>query len=494
MYHLLKRTTRFVVFLFLAGFLLSCSKSAVQAPQKDTPLCYRSATELTRAIRNKEISSLELLNIYLDRIERYNGRLNAVVAMDIEAARTRARAADEALARGENWGPLHGLPMTVKDTFEAVGMPATSGDPVLKDYIPEKNAIAVQKLVDAGAIVFGKTNVPYHAMDVQSYNEIYGTTNNPWNPRKTAGGSSGGSAAALATGFTPLELGSDIGGSLRTPSHFNGVFGHKPTFGLVLRQGHIPPMPPGLPPEVLKRSPLWVVGPLARSADDLELALDLLVGQGSGDSETGSTPLLPPRHEKISDYRVAVWLADPIMPAGLDYDVWTLLHHVADRLKAAGVHVDMQARPEMTFNEIAEVYRSVYDALAERKLPLNPDLQARQQKLRDVMADFFKQYDVILAPVTPTPAFDHNHEGTFESRKIIINGQSIPMFVNIFWPCIAVAAELPATAAPAGLTDSGMPVGVQIIGARNEDKTTIDFARGLSKLIGGFKIPPGYEK
>lgn len=252
-------------------------------------------------------------------------------------------------------------------------------------------------------------------------------------------------------------------------------------------------MPPGLPPAVWPHLPLFVVGPLARSAEDLELALDLLVGQPADDGGTGTPTLLPPRHAKFSDFRVAVWMDDPIMPAGLDYDVRTLLQNTAGRLKAAGLHVDMQARPDITLQEIADIYRSVYEAMAARRQPLK-DVLIRQQKLRDVMAEFFKRYDVILAPVTPTPAFDHNHDGTFESRKININGQSIPMIVNILWPCIAVAAELPATAAPVGLTEDGLPVGLQIIGARNEDRTTIAFAKGLSSLIGGFRIPPGYEK
>ncbi|MEJ2448714.1 MAG: amidase family protein, partial [Anaerolineales bacterium] len=219
----------------------------------------KSATELASEIRSGEITSLDLLNLYLNRIERYNNEINAVVALDIAAARARAAEADKALAQGKIWGPLHGLPMTVKDVFEVVGMPATSGDPTLKDYIPTRNAIAVQRLIDAGAIIFGKTNVPFHALDIQTYNEIYGTTNNPWDLSRTPGGSSGGSAAALAAGFTSLELGSDIGGSLRNPAHYTGVFGHKPTFGVVPRYGHIPPMPGRVPQHVMPGIPLFVV-------------------------------------------------------------------------------------------------------------------------------------------------------------------------------------------------------------------------------------------
>lgn len=230
----------FVISIF-ANTILCCSHPAVEPRPEKIPVCFKSATALTRAIKAGEISSLGLLNQYIDRITRHNGEINAVVAMDIESARARARAADHAMAQGKSWGPLHGLPMTVKDVFEAVGMPTTSGDTMLREYFPKQNAVAVQRLVDAGAIILGKTNVPYHGLDIQSYNQIHGTTNNPWDLTRTPGGSSGGSAATLAAGFTPLELGSDIGGSIRTPAHFTGVFGHKPTFGIVPRRGHIPP-------------------------------------------------------------------------------------------------------------------------------------------------------------------------------------------------------------------------------------------------------------
>ena len=227
---LFKKVLQLSAITILISTLLCCGKYFVKPAQDVVPVYFKSATELTSAIRSGEITSLGLLNLYLNRIQRYNSEINAVVALDIAAARTRAAEADRAIAQGKIWGPLHGLPMTVKDVFEVAGMPATSGDPVLKDYIPTSNAIAVQRLIDAGAIVFGKTNVPYHAMDIQSYNEIYGTTNNPWDLSRTPGGSSGGSAAALAVGFTPLELGSDIAGSVRFPAHYTGVFGHKTTF------------------------------------------------------------------------------------------------------------------------------------------------------------------------------------------------------------------------------------------------------------------------
>ena len=209
-----------------------------------TDLAFRSALDLAAAIRANELSSLELLEHLLERVARHNPRLNAVVALDEEGARERARAADDALARGEACGPFHGLPMTVKDAFEVTGMPTTSGAPELAGHVPAANAAAVQRLVDAGASVFGKTNLPIYAGDLQSYNEVYGTTNNPWNLERVPGGSSGGAACALAAGLTPLELGSDIGGSIRNPSHHCGVFGHKPTWGMLPPRGHAAPLAP----------------------------------------------------------------------------------------------------------------------------------------------------------------------------------------------------------------------------------------------------------
>jgi len=211
--------------IILISALLSCGKFSAKTTCNVDPVCYKSAVELTSAIQHGEITSSKLLNLYLERIKLYNGKINAVVAMDVDAARARATQADKALAQGQIWGPLHGLPMTVKDVYEVVGMPATSGDPRLKNHMPERNAIAVQRLIDAGAIVFGKTNTPFYAMDFQTFNEVYGTTNNPWDLTRTPGGSSGGAAAALAMGFTPLELGSDLGGSLRVPAHYTGVYG-----------------------------------------------------------------------------------------------------------------------------------------------------------------------------------------------------------------------------------------------------------------------------
>jgi len=491
---LIKKVFQLSAIIVLISALSCCGKYYVKPTQDIDLLHFNSATELTSAIRRGEITSLNLLNLYLDRIQRYNDDINAVVAMDIDAARTRAAEADKALTQGQEWGPLHGLPMTVKDVFEVVGMPTTSGDPLLKDYIPKHNAIAVQRLIDAGAIIFGKTNVPYHAMDIQSYNEIYGTTNNPWDLSRTPGGSSGGSAAALAAGLSPLELGSDIGGSVRFPAHYTGVFGHKPSFGVVPRYGHIPPMPDRVPPHVMPTIPLFVVGPLARSADDLELAMEVLTTRGNMDKSDSRPEILPRRRQQFKDYRVAVWFTDSYAAAEINADVLATLQKTVGKLHNAGLDIDEAARPDTGLYEMNFIFGQIFNHLMKGSLPLPEWLIARQKEIQTMWAGFFEHYDVLLAPVSPTVAFPHNHEGTILSRSLEINGHERPMLNNMTWTRIAVVSGLPATVAPVGISDSGLPVGIQIIGARLEDMTTIAFAKGLSELIGGFVVPPGYEE
>jgi len=491
---LYKKVLRLGALAVLVSALLCCGETGVKSPPESNSTPFKSATELAGAIRNGEISSVALLDLYLDRIERYNKDLNAVVALDTAAARARAEEADKALARGEIWGPLHGLPMTVKDVFAVTGMPATSGDTTLRDYIPESNATAVKRLIDAGAVIFGKTNTPYHAGDHQSYNNVYGTTNNPWDLSRTPGGSSGGAAAALAAGLTPLELGSDLGGSIRLPAGFNGVFGHKPTFGIVPRYGHIPPMPGRVPPRVMPMLPIWVVGPLARSADDLYLALEVLTTPGGGEESGADSKLLPARDRQFKEYRVAVWLTDPDPAAEIDAGVLAMLQKTVKRLRDAGLSVE-EAHPAIDLGEARLLWYQIVGKLMAGALPLGEGLVARQKEEQDLWAAFFERYDVLLAPVSCTAAFPHDHQEPMRSRRITINGHEKSLLdSNVSWIVPATVAGLPATVAPVGLTDAGLPVGIQIIGARFEDRTTIAFARGLSRLLGGFTPPPGYEE
>ncbi len=269
---------------------------------------FASAGELAARLRQGEVSSRDLLDLFLERVEKLNPRINAVVTVDAARARAEAEGADEALARGDEVGPLHGLPMTVKDSLETEGMLTTSGAGELAGHVPAKDAVAVARLRSAGAIIFGKTNLASYASDVQTFNDLFGTTNNPWSTERSPGGSSGGAAAALAAGLTALELGSDIAGSIRNPAHYCGVFGHKPSYGLVPLRGHIPG-----PPGTLAEMDLGVAGPLARDADDLELALDAVAGPLPEDAAY-RLRLPPARGSSLQDYRGAAWLDDPFCP------------------------------------------------------------------------------------------------------------------------------------------------------------------------------------
>jgi len=474
--------------------LISCEKqdSSSRSLQKIDPILFKPAAELTQAILSREITSLELLNRYLVSIEKNNDRINAVVALDVDAARIRAAKADKALAQGQIWGPLHGLPMTVKDGFEVVGMPATAGDPKLKSYMPERNAIAVQRLIDAGAIIFGKTNVPFRFLDFQSFNDIYGTTNNPWDLTRTPGGSSGGSAAALASGFTSLELGSDLGGSIRFPAHYTGVFAHKTTFGVIPRYGHISPLPGKISPELMPKIPLVVIGTLARSAEDLELSLKVLTTSDNTKDSSHGSKLLSQRQKQFSDYRVAVWFTDSSPAAEVDAEVLTVLKKTVKKLGDAGFVIDEKARPELKLWETIQLRNEVRDALFAGTIPIYKGLISRQKEQRSKWANFFDRYDVLLTPVALTVAFPHNHRKPVTIRRLDVNGKKKYYLDNLAWIAMATAAGLPATVAPVGLSDSGLPVGIQIIGAEYEDFTTIAFAKGLSDLVGGFKAPPGF--
>src|ERR1700733_1464959 len=270
---------------------------------------FASATRLAADIRDRRVGCVELLEFFLARAERYNPRLNAIVAWQTDKARERARLADAALGRGESWGPLHGLPMTVKESFNITGLPTTFGNPAWKDNIPSGNAVLVDRLEAAGAVIFGKTNVPYMLADSQSYNDIYGTTNNPWDLACGPGGSSGGEAATLAAGLSALGAGSDIAGSLRNPAYYCGIYGHKPSWGLIPNRGHGPP-------GVVTPTDISVVGPMARHAEDLALALGILAGPDVLQQAAWQVALPAPRARRLGDFRVAVWGSSPLAPIG----------------------------------------------------------------------------------------------------------------------------------------------------------------------------------
>ncbi len=484
-----------------------------------TELAFRSATALGAAIHTGEIGCRELLEHYLTRVERHNPPLNAIIVTDLEDARHRADAADAALARGESWGALHGLPMTVKELFDVAGMPTTWGLTELKHSAANANALAVDRLLAAGAVIFGKTNVPVLLADSQSYNPVYGTTNNPWDTSRTPGGSSGGAAAALAAGLTGLELGSDIGGSIRNPAHYCGIYGHKPTYGIA------PPRGQALYGNVAA-SDISVIGPLARSAEDLALALDIIAGPDPIEAAGWRLDLAAPRGNALSDYRIAVMLDDP--NCEVDREVQDILQRLVDFLAGHGVRVSDRARPDIDRTELYDVYIKLLRAATSRRLtqdvferhveaahgldPADQSYVARmtrgvtlthrgwlagneeRHRLRLKWAEFFRDFDLMLCPVTAGAAYphDHDHEGERWKRMIEINGKPAPTINDLFWAGLCGLVYLPATVAPAGLTAKGLPVGVQIIGPQYGDKSCIAFAGLLERAYRGFVPPPNF--
>ena len=470
----------------------------------------QDATSQLIALASKRVSAVELLKAALARHAETHGDLNAVVAADPERALERARALDDARARGEVLGPLAGLPMTVKDTFDVAGMAASSGLPELRRRMTE-DAAAVGHARRAGAIVWGKTNVPAMAADWQSANALYGATNNPWDLKRTPGGSSGGAAAALAARVTPLEIGSDIGGSLRVPASFCGVFSHKPTWGLVSQRGHVPPGPGSH----VERD-LNVIGPMARSARDLRLLLSVI--------ENGPrAPKADPAY--LKETRIGLWLDDPLCP--LDSEVRGVIQAFADQLREAGVEVetipspvDMRALlhaymtllggvlgedlPPKTLRGMERI-RFLMRGQVERAGPLSNAAMvmaytarhtewmaadAVRARLRTEIAGAFEGWHAILAPIAPVAAFPHDRRA-FQRRTLATSdGRTLPYNSMLTWISVATALRLPATAVPVGFTSAGLPVGAQLIGPHAGDARTLAIAQAIDENIRGYVSPP----
>ena len=449
-----------------------------------------TATDALDALARGSITSEALLTAQLERVERFNPVLNAVVAMDIDGALRDARAADEARRQGRLTGPLHGLPMTIKDIFATRGLVTTSGHVPLSDYRPEADAPAVAALRAAGAVVFGKTNLPEFGGDIQSYNDIHGLCRNPWNPDRTAGGSSGGAGAALASGMTLLELGSDIGGSIRVPCHYNGVFGHKPTWNAVDRFGESP------------RPPVWahalmdlvVAGPMGRSVADVRLGLDVLTAITTGGIPGARLPPASPRSHSARGLRVAIHVEDPAAPTSAACKA--AVREVGARLAAAGAQVTEPGLPGPDLAEQNLLYRELLNAaMSPGYAASHQEWKAgdeRRHRLRADYARFFQDHDVLLAPIAPTPAFPHVTEGSMGSRKLTVDGVEISYLKHLVWAGLPTLPGLPATAVPVALSDEGLPMGLQVIGPLWADQTTLAVAGLIETLNGGFRPPPGY--
>jgi len=499
----------------VATSALASTKAVADPDQAGT--AYRTAGELAQALAGRQISSRELVDSAIARIGSLDPKINAVVVRDFERARAAADAADAALCRGERQ-PLLGLPMTVKEQFNIAGLPTTWGFPKFKDWQPDADALTVQRLKAAGAIILGKTNVPINLGDWQSYNEIYGTTNNPWDLSRSPGGSSGGAAAALAAGFVPLEFGSDIGGSLRAPAHFCGVFSHKPSLDLVPQRGALPPQTPAIP----VRGDLAVIGPMARSAADLALELAVVAGPDELMEGIGyKLAMPPPRHDKLADFRVLVIDEHPLCPTASS--IRAALDGLAERLGKAACTI-LRVSPNLPDLALtSRVYRELLSAFFSADLPpearerieaaakaLSPEEQSlaasglrgatishpewiRQSRIRGGLRarwqTLFQEVDVVLCPPMPTTTFPHDHSPQ-GARKADVDGAKIPYLDQSVWAGLATLNGLPATTVPIGHDDGGLPIGVQIIGGFLDDRTTIAFAGLVEREFGGFTPPP----
>ena len=480
-----------------------------------TEMAFQSALQLGAMIRNKSISAVEMLEYFIARVEQYDGGINAVVVRDFDRARENAKAADAALAKDQIWGPLHGVPVTLKESYDVEGLITTRGIPVWKDNVATADAVSVTRLKETGVNLFGKTNVPLNLADMQSYNEIYGTTNNPWDLSRGPGGSSGGSAASLAAGMTGLESGSDIGGSIRNPAHYCGVFGHKPTWGLLPPRGHAAP-------GVLAQSDLTVIGPLARSAADLEVATLAMAGPDEIQAAGLQLALQPCPHPTLGSFRVAVWNNDDNAP--VTKETRKRIDAVAQAIKDAGGTVDYDARPDIDIDAAHDNYSSLLSAVMASRNPeeeynrllarlnaadtpteVKAGLQRQLATYRDYsLANeartqsrwawhrFFKQWDVIIMPVTTTPAFEHQ-QGPWHERSLQVDNETRGYGEGVFWSGPAINNYLPSTVIPTGAVGEGLPIGVQIMGPEYGDLKTIGMARLLEAAGFSFVAPPAYS-
>jgi amidase len=489
-------------------------------------LGFPSALRAAEAIRSKEISSVELTRLIFERIDRYNPQLNAFAYQLREEALSQARKADEAQSRGESLGVFHGVPVHVKECFGVAGRPSTWGLAAFRDSKAAKNSEVVDRLLRAGAVLIGATNVPVALHDWQSYNPIYGTTNNPWDLKRTPGGSSGGSAAALAAGLGYLSVGTDLAGSVRIPASFCGIYGHKPTLDLVSSKGSLPggsSRPPGF------SSLLGVSGPMARSAADLLAVLKVLGGPVDWDNKAWKWELPSARGRSLREFRVGYILNDPIAPPTADVEA--VLQKAIQSLERAGATLKPGWPPGVQSTELLDNYRFLLDAYAFSVVPPNEQIAVRaafansqkpqstggtnnwfvgasaalcsfaewqRQNLRRLefrsqWQAYFDQVDVFLSPVAFTAAFAHDHSEPQDQRTILTSRSVKPYFDVPNWSAPATLIGCPATVAPVGQTKAGLPVGIQIMGPYWEDATPITFAGLLAEELGGFTAPPGYQ-
>jgi amidase len=473
---------------------------------------FQSATEQLEALRSGKVSSAELVESAIERIERVDERINAVVVRDFDRARNAARTADTDRKAGAQ-APLLGLPLTVKEAFDVEGLPTSWGLPGI-DAPAAADALLVERLRSAGAIILGKTNIATMLADWQTANPVFGVTNNPWDVERSPGGSSGGGAAAVACGLTALEFGSDLAGSLRIPAAFCGVFAHRPSHGMLPMRGFAPPMAPRTP--IAQPVDQATVGPIARTAADLRLALDSVSGSDAPDSAAWRLWLRPARHLDLKDYRVLVLDEHPLVETS--GDITAAVEELAKQLRNEGCSVEPGSREVPDMMDLTRTFSALLMSLmgvdmpeeryaaalaSSRRKESDPREQSLTMSYRDWVlldrhrlslaacwAETFAGWDVVICPAAPCTAFPHQAQ-SFEQRKLDVDGSNINYEKISFWTALATPNGLPVTTIPVGIDRSGLPIGLQVIGPRLEDYTPVRFAELIESRLGyGFKAPP----
>ncbi|HOO45001.1 MAG TPA: amidase [Deltaproteobacteria bacterium] len=516
-------------FAFLrTGIILCClvlmvniALAAETEPQK---LVYLPAYRLAGMILSGEVTSVQALEAYLDQISRYNEKINAVVTLDIEGAMLRARQADEALARGEVWGPLHGVPVTIKDNYATKGLLTTVGYPGLAEYVPDFDATVVARVRQAGAVIIGKTNLPQLAMDYQTCNPVFGATNNPWDLSRTPGGSTGGGAAAVASFMSALSFGNDLGGSIRIPSHFCGIYGIKPTENLVSKYGINPGFPKA---EYDSVHHLISCGPLARSIEDLKLCLRVIAGPDRKDEDVPDIPMLEPQKRDLGSLRIA-WM-DDFGGIPVSQDTRNALKKFTKSLADKGCTVERTAPDDFNPEEIWDTYGRIMDMElgvytpswarfvsflfggSYRKevpflrlvFPIKYEKYMTALTRRDSQVSslegFLAEWDVWLCPVTTTPAYRHikpdRYFGPYPlyDDPIMVDEEPVNyLMANGAYTTVFNLTGSPVVVIPIGSTGEGLPIGVQIVGKRWHDMELLEIAAMLDDAAGAYRRPPGY--
>jgi len=453
-------------------------------------------TKQVAAIRAREFSAQDLLALYVARIERLNPAINAIVTLDLDRASRDAAVVDERLGRGETVGPLAGIPMTIKDAIAVGGMRSTAGAVELRDHVPADDAPAVASLRGAGAVIVGKTNVPrWCNADTETNNELFGTTNNPWDLGRSVGGSSGGSAAAVAAGLSSCDLGTDIGGSVRIPSHYCGTYALKPSFGVVPQLGYLSHVGAGR-----VGADMNVFGPIARSAGDLALLLDVLAAPAPEDALAWQVALPAPRRSRLDEYRIGTWFDEPELPVTSAYRA--ALERAADALRAAGARVDA-SHPNVSFAKQRDLWMALAGSAASPSLAAEIQQAAsgthmqwlrnheRREELRDHWRAFFDEYDALLCPVVLSAAPRHDLDGDPFARTIDVEGVPRNIMMEIpQWTGLINVIGYPACVVPIGRTDEGLPVGIQIVTSYLRDRESVDLASHMEETVAHFESPP----